>query len=98
MAEYINKESAISIFNAKAEMAVCTPAQPYFANAAKMIEILPAADVAPVVHGRWQQIGYDEAMNRITCSCCLEYWNITDNDTETFNYCPNCGARMDLEV
>lgn len=65
---------------------------------AEYLDEIEIADVAPVVHGRWQQIGYDEAMNRITCSCCLEYWNITDNDTETFNYCPNCGARMDLEV
>ena len=53
MDEYISKESAISIFEAKAEMAVCTPAQPYFHKAAKMIELLPAADVAPVRHGRW---------------------------------------------
>lgn len=45
MDEYISKESAISIFKAKAEMAVCTPAQSYFYKAAKMIELLPAADV-----------------------------------------------------
>ncbi len=48
-----------------------------------------------VKHGRWVQIGYDKAMDRITCSCCLEYWNIVDNNTESFNYCPNCGTRMD---
>ena len=49
MAEYINKESAISIFRAKAEMATCTPAQQYFYKAVKMLEALPAADVAPLV-------------------------------------------------
>ena len=59
------------------------------------IDKLPTVDAVEVVHGRWVQIGYDKAMDRITCSCCLEYWNIADNDTESFNYCPNCGAKMD---
>ena len=63
--------------------------------ARRLVEKAPTIDAVEVVHGRWEQIGYDEAMNRITCSCCLEYWNIEDNDTETFNYCPNCGAKMD---
>ncbi len=53
MDEYISKESAISIFEAKAEMAVCTPAQSYFHKAAKMIELLPAADVAPEQMRAW---------------------------------------------
>ncbi len=57
MAEYINKESAISIFNAKAEMEVCTPAQPYFAKAAKMIELLPAADV--VSAAAYRQVAWE---------------------------------------
>ena len=55
----------------------------------------PTVDAVEVVHGRWEQIGYDKAMDRISCSCCKEYWNIADNDTESFNYCPNCGAKMD---
>ena len=55
----------------------------------------PTIDAVEVVHGEWVQIGYDKAMDRITCSVCKEYWNICDNDTETFNYCPNCGAKMD---
>ena len=46
-------------------------------------------------HGQWIQIGYDKAMDRISCSCCKEYWNIADNNTEDFDYCPNCGAKMD---
>lgn len=44
--------------------------------------------------GRWEKIGYDDVLDRITCSHCKEYWNILDNDTETFNFCPNCGADM----
>lgn len=94
MAEYISKESAISILEAKAEMAVCAPAQPYFHKAAKMIELLPAADVVPARHGRW----YGD-----TCTSCNLPWNynMTQNaeDWGYFDpmpdYCPNCGAKMD---
>ena len=95
MAEYISKDSAISIFNAKAEIGVCTPAQPYFAKAAKMIELLPAADVAPVVHGRWVSDKDDILFH---CSVCeTQVSTDWDYDDLSWNYCPNCGARMDLE-
>lgn len=50
----------------------------------------PAADVAPVVHGLWV-----EHLNEMECSVCKRQWNYCDNDTNTFNFCPNCGAKMD---
>lgn len=94
MAKYINKESAISVFRAKAEMATCTPAQPYFYKAVKMLELLPAADVAPVRHGRWvwHETGDNEWEQFYSCSNCGEksYWES--------NFCQECGAKMDLEV
>lgn len=52
----------------------------------------PAADVVPVVHGRWL-----DNEDYMFCSICGIQWNYCDNDTETFNYCPNCGAKMDGE-
>jgi len=67
------------------------------ADACQAVMDAPTVDAVEVVHGWWEQIGYDKAMDRISCSCCKEYWNILDNDTETFNYCPNCGAKMDGE-
>ncbi len=45
----------------------------------------------PVRHGRWI---VEEWINTIFCSECGNSWHIMDNDTETFNYCPNCGAKM----
>ena len=98
MDEFIRKESAISIFRAKAEMAVCTPAQPYFDRAAKMLELLPATEVAAVRHGRWiDRIDTETPMHE--CSVCgarvvkglYEYENPN-------RYCYHCGAKMDLEV
>lgn len=49
-----------------------------------------AADVAPVVHGRWM-----DNEDYMFCSCCGMQFNYCDNDTQDFHYCPNCGARMD---
>ena len=46
--EYIERQAAISILNAKSDMALGTPKQ-CFAAAAAMLEKLPTADVVPVV-------------------------------------------------
>lgn len=57
MDEYIDKKACLSILRVKANMAVLMDAAPYFEKAAQMLEKLPAADVAPVVHGRWVPCG-----------------------------------------
>lgn len=56
----------------------------------------PAADVAPVVHGRWVQVICHEEfedgfVDRVKecCSVCH-----APNGRKTTNYCPNCGAKM----
>lgn len=53
-------------------------------------DALPAADVVPVRHGRWEW--YDSFSYR--CSACEKYW-IAPGDQYDYHYCPNCGARMD---
>lgn len=45
------------------------------------------ADVAPVVHGRWIR-----CRNETKCSNCKFIYYSNRDD---FNYCPNCGAKMD---
>ena len=60
---------------------------------ARDISELPAADVAEVVHGRWiwNEEGEIDWEQFYRCSNCgdKEYWES--------NFCPNCGAKMDLE-
>ena len=53
---------------------------------------IPAADVAPVRHGRWiaDGDGYHWTYN---CSICA--WKDGYPFNERHNYCPNCGAKMD---
>lgn len=51
---------------------------------------IPAADVAPVVHARW--IGNYNSH----CSCCGAF--CTGAYIKEYpNYCPNCGAKMNME-
>ena len=59
-----------------------------------IIDEAPTVDAVEVVHGRWVE---DTVYDMIACTECGHAWNIIDNCTETFNYCPNCGAKMDGE-
>jgi len=58
-------------------------------GARKIMETFPAADVRPVVHGKWEE--EDSASNRwaFRCSICSG-----GPVGRKFNFCPNCGADM----
>lgn len=57
-----------------------------------MIARFPAADVAPVVHGRWAHLGGDEWC----CSACGFVITTEGSwDKPTKKYCEDCGAKMD---
>ena len=57
-----------------------------------------ASDVAPVRHGRWINAYPDIEPNPMfmygICSEC----GFEQGISKYLNYCPNCGAKMDLEV
>lgn len=65
-----------------------------------------AADVAPVVHGRWESVKNPKypAYSHDKCSIC-GWWNTRNalcyeegrRGGHSLNYCPNCGGKMDLE-
>ena len=58
---------------------------------------IPAADVAPVVHGRWIDEGTrdEEGNGQYTCSNCDHHDNHSPGIDVPF--CWHCGARMDGE-
>ena len=60
----------------------------------ELLDEIPAADVAPVVHGRWIKDDFlsDDVNNAEKCSQCGELIGWFGNLP---NYCPNCGAKMD---
>lgn len=58
------------------------------------VDAQTAADVVPVVHGRWEQ----DADGDWYCTNCDEVVAICESGRErTYRkpYCPNCGAKMD---
>ena len=58
----------------------------------------PAADVAPVAHGWWED-SIDEwfGTDVYTCSKCRESYVLVEGTPKQnlWHYCPNCGAKMD---
>ena len=56
---------------------------------------IPAADVATVRHGRWVHEHISEGYAWVICSECeAVIHKILIN--KRLNYCPNCGAKMDM--
>ena len=91
MADYIEKEAAKE---AILSWAVCInhPELLSKEDAMHCIDNLPAADVAPVRHGRLVSTGYDELYCEFgDCTICG-----ADNPISS-RYCRQCGAKMDLE-
>lgn len=56
----------------------------------RVIDEAPTVDAVPVVHGRWVDVSLSFTHPKEKCSVCggIVY-------ACGYNYCPNCGARMD---
>lgn len=56
---------------------------------------LPIVEAAPVIHGKWNEYAEKHPFGKkwIECSNCKSI----NKSMIKFNYCPNCGAKMDLE-
>ena len=96
MAEYIEREAAVKIAE-KYGLANGSALGRHTGLAdciASEIADIPAADVAPVVHGRW--VEKEKYTFGIMYDCSLCENRILDNG-HPWNYCPNCGAKMDKE-
>lgn len=80
MAEYIEREAAIEALPVAWDSAV------------DALRYAPAADVAPVVHGRWI-----EDHDYLKCPECgvMVKWDFVFFDIGDWNFCPNCGAKME---
>ena len=63
-----------------------------------MIEEFPAADVAPVVHGYWDDSGrytFPGGSTAVRCSKCGCALTVSEYHLQNWYYCPVCGAKMD---
>ena len=86
MSEYITKEQAWEVVKIVARHGGVDS----IINADKALAGMPAADVAPVVHARWEHKFWDTSK----CTACNREWEFLDV-RPVWKYCPNCGARMD---
>lgn len=85
MGDYISRDMAIArLTNVEVTNRLAT-----MTDAKRVIAEMPAADVAPVVHGRWVLV--NKAYDKYKCSNCgaLDYITIGQK------YCIYCGAKMD---
>jgi hypothetical protein len=102
MGEYIEREAVMQAFSNyvwNSNHSDLVPA-PQWNHAVDIVRDYPAADVVPVRHGRWIDMG-----DFISCSECnatrmkeflCDYGVARRLDVRT-NYCPNCGAKMDKD-
>jgi hypothetical protein len=111
MSDYISREAAIAYIREQSEelqkaFEELGGESGIYADAyndlAEDFHRIPAADVEPVRHGRW--ISWEDAdncipsPNRHECSVCHDAAQVLVNNIELLsNFCPNCGAKMDLE-
>ena len=86
MANYISREAAIEAVK-HAWAKGLEPSQ--------YIEILPAADVAPVVHEKWLLDRWPRWPHRECSRCKIMIPRTKEVPDQYWQYCPNCGARMD---
>ena len=100
MDEYIEMESVYRAFSTDEalsgyEKAYCR----------EIVKKIPAADVEPVRHGQWLNFYGD--FSTAECSLCAELYEVSPDEPprkeffdafkEFYNFCPNCGAKMDCD-
>lgn len=106
MADYIRREAAVKVLTSIA-LEVPESKRRAVAKCINQIELLPAADVAPVRRGNWNIRLADEMTLCLECSVCgrrvdnidLHYLLEAGEYGEAcrkYPYC-HCGAKMDLE-
>lgn len=98
MVEYIDREVAVKAVKDYAHMVIDKDRKSLDTvddtlNIVARIEKIPAADVAPVVHGRWIEKTVPEGCRYFECSNCGAHEN--RHTAIKGYYCWRCGAKMD---
>ncbi len=89
MPEYIERDAALAKIEWLAQMTGDSGREHGLRAAIEVLQACAAADVEPVRHGYWAKPLDRRMKSRLKCSECGSIaW-------ASYDYCPNCGAKMD---
>ena len=92
MDEFIRRRDAVAVFGDVHPLDY--NAQAYLSR----IKQIPAADVRPVLRGRWTyKEGGELCADGYYCTACGTGFHVHVPYFAEFNFCPNCGAQMDMK-
>ena len=91
---YIKREAAFDAITDLAGKAPTRSAYESVWKSARVLKRIPAADVAPVVRGRWEWLGPNRLVTDCMCGTCSAC-KVRSKYIVNTMLCPNCGARMD---
>jgi rRNA maturation endonuclease Nob1 len=86
MSDYISREAAIEQFRKSLDGGYVLTDD---AQTTYILQSIPAADVRPVVRGKWQFHMFTANSWGYECRVCHTTWDAPAN------FCPNCGAMME---
>lgn len=97
MDEYIDRERFKQVFWGACKNCLSED------DIADLIDEMPAADVAEVIHAHWIERETERGTKQFICSNCFDYREFKSDSInsysfkENFQFCRKCGARMDGE-
>ena len=105
MTRYIDREQLLELINENCKFKDPTNEYTIGCNEVcdwviKTIKNIPTADVQEIRHGYWIEKNLDD-FRKVECSCSMCGWSGVENydsyvDIHDFEFCPYCGAKMDL--
>lgn len=96
--EYISREAALKYIKSEqcrtcSDIGLCGNCAVLVA--VKLLEKVPAADVVPVVHGKWLLDRWPSWPHRECSRCKIMFPRTKEVPDQYWQYCPNCIAQMD---
>lgn len=92
MAEYIDRQAAIEKIRYQGIYGSGYSNAEREDDVVDMIESIPAADVRPVVRGKWTM--HSDYPDRLICSECGTQFDVWHWEATQMYFCPHCGADM----
>ena len=106
MADYINREALLKMIGTMPSSPITDREERLIRAFISTVKNFPAADVWPVVKAKWEDVHIkrpeiaDLEVASMFCPNCNRWHNEVynyGNPTEMAHFCPNCGAKMEVQ-